>query len=248
VVPADGTEIAVASLSIRHPGPGEAGPILVDHVLLYTADADYRLLAAGAVFDRLSIRDDETILGEATGFDDVDPSIRIPLSPTILLTPGTRRDLLLHAELRTTPTASAFRLGCNRDALGLSPETVLLGTADDSPFPVWTEIASLAPPDLKQSWSNFPNPFSAGREVTRFAYYLPVAGTVSLRLLDPRGETVRILLEEVGRSSGLYDSDAWDGRNGQGTLVRAGVYVAELQVALEGGERLRLLRKVAVVR
>jgi hypothetical protein len=46
----------------------------------------------------------------------------------------------------------------------------------------------------------------------------------------------------------MNQSDAWDGRNGSGEVVRNGVYVAELSVDYGNGSRDRVLRKVAVVR
>jgi hypothetical protein len=42
--------------------------------------------------------------------------------------------------------------------------------------------------------------------------------------------------------------DRWDGRNGAGSIVLNGVYLAELVVQFDDGSSRRLLRKVAVVR
>ena len=101
---------------------------------------------------------------------------------------------------------------------------------------------------LAGSYSNYPNPFAAGRRTTTFAYYLEGAARVTLRILTPRSEAVATLARDAARPAGMNESDVWDGRNGSGDVVRNGVYVAELSVQYENGTRERLLRKVAVVR
>ena len=115
-------------------------------------------------------------------------------------------------------------------------------------FPLWTEPGSFSPLTLEESYANFPNPFAAGRVETAFVYYLPGPGEVTLRLWTRRGESVRILLDEDEQLPGLHQETVWDGRNGQGDVVRNGVYLAELVVRFDDGSRERLLHKVAVVR
>jgi flagellar hook assembly protein FlgD len=101
---------------------------------------------------------------------------------------------------------------------------------------------------LKDSYSNFPNPFAAGREPTRFVFYLRSPGRVSLRLWTAHGEVVRTVLDGRAFGSGLQQDIQWDGRNGNGSPVVNGAYLAELQVHYDDGTSERVLRKVAVVR
>ena len=115
-------------------------------------------------------------------------------------------------------------------------------------FPLCTEAATFGQSRLSGSYANFPNPFAAGRKSTTFAYYMERSGRVTLRILTPHSEPVATLVSNQPRSAGMNQSDAWDGRNGSGEVVRNGVYVAELSVAYDDGKRERLLRKVAVVR
>ena len=74
------------------------------------------------------------------------------------------------------------------------------------------------------------------------------AGQVDLTIWTSRGERVVRLLENAALGSGLHQNLAWDGRNGKGSVVTNGVYVAELVARLDDGTRERLLRKVMVVR
>jgi hypothetical protein len=71
---------------------------------------------------------------------------------------------------------------------------------------------------------------------------------VTLRILAANGEPVTTLARNAGRPAGMNQSDLWDGRNGQGNVVRNGVYIAELDVFFDSGARDRVRRKVAVVR
>jgi len=101
---------------------------------------------------------------------------------------------------------------------------------------------------LAQSTSNYPNPFAAGRQSTRFVYFLRSNARVTLRLMTVSGDLVRLVADHSTRPAGLQDQDAWDGLNGLGQTVRNGAYLAELVAEFDDGARERVLRKVAVVR
>jgi len=73
---------------------------------------------------------------------------------------------------------------------------------------------------------NEPNPFT-GSTVLRFA--VRRAGDVRLRVFDAAGRRVRDL-ESGYRGAGSYEV-SWDGRNDDGRLAAAGVYVARLETA-----------------
>ena len=69
-----------------------------------------------------------------------------------------------------------------------------------------------------------PNPFIA-RTVLHYA--LPCAAAVTLRIFDLQGRVVRTLADDATKAAGEYDA-TWDGRDGQGRAVGAGVYFARL--------------------
>ena len=56
------------------------------------------------------------------------------------------------------------------------------------------------------------------------------------------------LLDNEPRAAGLHQDAVWDGRNGNGTVVLNGVYIAEIRTRYDDGTEERYLRKVAVVR
>ena len=44
---------------------------------------------------------------------------------------------------------------------------------------MWSNASGLTATTLAASYSNFPNPFAAGREATTFVYYLPSSARVT---------------------------------------------------------------------
>lgn len=73
---------------------------------------------------------------------------------------------------------------------------------------------------------NRPNPFSPS---TAISYTLPASGRTRLRIFDLSGRLVATLVDDV-RSAGEHEV-RWDGRNGGGGDVAAGVYFARLEFA-----------------
>lgn len=74
---------------------------------------------------------------------------------------------------------------------------------------------------------NQPNPF---REGTTIHFSLPREGAASLDVYDVRGRLVRQLLDAAAMPAGPH-SATWDGRDGAGRPVDAGVYFYRLATA-----------------
>ena len=82
---------------------------------------------------------------------------------------------------------------------------------------------------------NVPNPFNSS---TQIAYRLAAPGLVRLEIYNTLGQRVRMLVGDF-QAAGVYQV-AWDARDGQGTVVAAGVYIARLRHA-HGVQTRRLL-------
>ena len=92
---------------------------------------------------------------------------------------------------------------------------------------------------------NYPNPFTPAREQTRIAYALGQSGRVEVAVYTLFGDRVwsqRFDAGGPGGASGLNEV-TWDGRNGQGEVVRNGVYLCRVN-----GAGLDVRWKIAVVR
>ena len=82
---------------------------------------------------------------------------------------------------------------------------------------------------------NYPNPFRAGSQSTKIAYFLTQNAQVRVRIFDFTG--VLVWAKEIpagapggrGEPEGTWWEIEWDGRNGAGEVVRNGVYVCMLE-------------------
>jgi cytochrome c553 len=94
-----------------------------------------------------------------------------------------------------------------------------LGATDVASLPAWRTSLARA----------VPNPFNP---TTVLRFTLAKDGPVALRVYDQRGRLVRRLVDE--RLIAGEHTAAWDGRDGEGRALAAGVYLVELRA---GGER-----------
>ena len=98
--------------------------------------------------------------------------------------------------------------------------------------------------------TNYPNPFHPGEQPTTIAYVLDDDATVRLRIFTLSGDLVR---EETfargapGGTTGLNEY-LWDGRNGNGTLVASGGYLAIVEAQGQGETLHVMRRKIAAIR
>ena len=248
---ADGAEVVAGDVTLLNDAAGGSGSVSVDSLVLRAADAGRSALPIGAAAAVLRLYRGGSLWAQAAlGAAD---TVAVLAGSQLTLAPQVTTTLELRFVARAASTVPGLRLGFVAADVGvIQPSNPLLAIAVVAPagqsFPLWTEFGGFTIASLEKSYANFPNPFAAGREPTRFAYYLPASGRVTLRIFTPRGERVVTLLEQVTRGQGLHQDDAWDGRNGHGEVVANGVYVAEMLVELDGGASRRLLRKVAVVR
>jgi len=253
LLPSDGSLTEAAHLTIMNPAPIGAAPLVLSTLTLHTADRAGTRLLAGAMLSGAAIRVGESIWASLNQVALTDSTIVLLADDHPLeLHAGDQQKLVIMVAARHGATGDGLSLGVTESdliaTLPGSTQPVLVRAEGGTTFPFWTAAAGLGATGLDESYINFPNPFAAGREQTQFAFNLPQAGQVSLRIWTPRGEPVATLLQDRSMDGGLHQDLTWDGRNGRGDPVRNGVYLAELTVDYDDGSQARLLRKVAVVR
>jgi hypothetical protein len=247
------SELLAATLSITNTASAGSGAIRIEHLVLRAADNDLASRPIGQFVTKVMVYRGGGLIGESGTLTVDSTTAFIPFPAPISSEAQSTETLELRLDLNTGVRAGSYRVGLTDADLGIvQPASALLRVrvraAPGQEFPMWTDAGAFSELSLAGSFSNFPNPFAAGGESTSFVYYLPAAGNVTLRLWTVRGEAVRTIREETQRNAGLYQDDRWDGRNGRGTAVVHGVYIAELVVNFADGSSERLLRKVAVVR
>lgn len=252
LLPTDGQATEAARVGLHNPADAATAPALLQSLTLRASDPDGLDLAAGEVLVGAAIVIDGVTWATIDDLAATDSTITLVGAEPLTLAGDTDQDLVILVTPRAGGAPPGVRFGL-RDGDVVCTQVdgttgVPVRAAEGAGWPFWTQASGLAAADLEASYINFPNPFAAGRQSTQFAFQLPRAATVSLRLWTPRGESVRTVLDEAVLAAGLHQDLTWDGVNGRGTVVRNGVYLAELRVRYDDGSSERLLRKVAVVR
>ncbi len=249
----DDRPVAVGRLTLRNADAQGAGSIEVDHLVVRCSDRAYASQPLGTVATRVEAWLDGALWAQSAALTPDSVTATLPAPQRLGIASATMASLELRCVTRIAALAAGVRLGLDRADIGVVQPASAVLAINVAPepglaFPLWTESGVLGQATLEASYVNFPNPFAAGREATTVAYYMPEAGRVTLRVLTPRGEVVRTLLDGATRAAGQQQSDRWDGRNGRGDVVINGVYVAELEIRFDDGASKRLRRKLAVVR
>lgn len=253
VLLAGGERQRVATLTLRNPAAVNASTIQVTSLTFVASDPTGETVEVGGVARGACLLLGDALWAEATALTTANTNVTLQGVVPLSIPPG--ETLTLHVEFdpAMAPAFAAFRLGLESAGIAIEqPTSSLLSIAalaeDGQSFPFWSAAGSFTGSGLRESYSNFPNPFAAGREVTTFAFTLEGSAVVKLQILTSRGEPVVTLIEGESMSAGLHQDRTWDGRNARGDVVVNGVYAAMLDVTFGDGRTARELRKIAVVR
>jgi hypothetical protein len=252
VIAPDGSQVFAATLRLKNGSSAGSAPIRVNHVIVESSGDSGPVAIGGAILcAALSLAG--TPYGTSANLDSDSLTAFVPFASELSLAPGIPVDLELSFTTRTAPGVTKFALAFSASGIGVvQPGNPLLDAAvlpaAGRAFPLATASASYSSASLAGSWSNFPNPFSPAQGSTRFAFFLPAPARVTLEIWTCRGERVYRALDGEPLAAGLHQDISWDGRNGGGSAVQSGVYLAQLTVRFDDGRTERLRRAVAVVR
>ncbi len=93
---------------------------------------------------------------------------------------------------------------------------------------------------------NYPNPFNPGNECTSIEYYMPASGTVTVKIYTLTGYLVNVLQDNIDAEAGVNTVE-WCGRNGEGKIVRNGIYLAVIEAKTSKGDFQGVV-KIAVIK
>ncbi|RKZ17785.1 hypothetical protein DRQ50_04630, partial [bacterium] len=238
------------ALTVRNPAtPGE-GSIILHSLTLTQPDQGLDL---GLVAGEIVLLLDNGIVATASNLEKAARSATLVLETPLVIPAGEQFALGVALTVAAGAPAGVLLVQMADDGIlagaeGGTPGGIRIVPESGQSLPLISREGNLGKAGLESSYANFPNPFAAGREQTTFAFSLGQPGRVTLRILTPHGKLVTTLLENVSRGADFHQSDRWSGVNGNGQVVRNGVYIAELVVDFADGTRERVLRKVAVVR
>ena len=86
------------------------------------------------------------------------------------------------------------------------------------------KITASTLPENFRLYQNYPNPFNP---VTNIMYYLPERDAAIVKIFDALGREIRVL--DNGNKESGYHTVRWDGKDGYGKQVSAGIYLYQLQ-------------------
>lgn len=250
---ADGREVVAGVVRLRSTAAAGTDTMIVDQLVVRATTPTLGGMAVGAGAQRLEAWTGGA-LWASSGMLTPDSLVAVltPAGP-LLIPPAATAALELRFRTVASAPPPSLRLGIDSAGVVVRQPLSALLRIDVRPeagsaFPLWTAAGTFGAASFASSVSNYPNPFAAGHEATRFVYYLRADARVTLRLVTLQGDLVRVSIDQQARGPGLHSDDAWDGRNGRGAVVRNGVYLAELVAEYADGQRDRVLRKVAVAR
>ncbi|MEW5702536.1 MAG: Ig-like domain-containing protein [Candidatus Zixiibacteriota bacterium] len=250
--------------------PGQAGVSLLRGRLQYSPPALQGNLELTSLRGRLYRRlpesltavDAGVILDSAVLTVGQDRSAAVELSsgelsfgfePGVVIRHGDNLDVSIIATVRASvplgnylfQVQDSLWIGLADEQLG-TPIAPILGTGG---YPCVLGELSVTSPGLKESFTNFPNPFNpAHGEITTIGYVLKERADVDLTIFTITGEEVRTILQRASRDAGSHQTEVWDGLNGSGQMVLPGAYYCRITVKYTSGESAHFKRKVAVVR
>ncbi|HEX5132820.1 MAG TPA: Ig-like domain-containing protein [Candidatus Krumholzibacteria bacterium] len=178
-------------------------------------------------------------LGGAQPYEVIDPAA----NPVVLalaaggsdrtIAPNASVTAVVSVDLDPAPRATEFSVGIRSGGLVVRDpgSGQLLGVTDGNGRPLDGQLTSRSLVVLSSNFEeyvhNYPNPFRAGSQATKIAYFLERAAPVSLKIYALTGELVweEAIAGGDARAQAGPQETQWDGRNSNGDVVRNGVYV-----------------------
>jgi hypothetical protein len=210
----------------------------------------------GAVTDPTALFSAATLMtSTGTTVDGVISSAEIVFNVPdgVVITPSGETDTLgVTLDIQSGSGDVNFRLAladaASLDVVELGTQSaVSVATTNGQNFPLYTGFGHVLGTSAESAFTNYPNPFAAGREATTITYYLTQKSTVTLKLFTLWGAPVKTLIDGQTLDAGLHQNTVWDGRNGDGDAVNNGVYHLVLEINASGSKQ-TIRRKVGVIR
>lgn len=251
-------DVPVLALDWRNEGNEGSSNIVIKSLKFHVANREGEDLPPNAAVARVQVVDSHNpgrVLGQLTAIPNTNPlTLDFAIADTVV--GGASKQATVLVDIASNVAAGDFFLNVrsgeditavNADPPSRSVQVNLAGGA------ITSVAAVLSSEKYEDSFYNFPNPFSPGRDgVTSFNYALPQDMDVEFRIFTMLGELVYAKSYKAtdpqgragARSSGLGQGYIkWDGKNGNGDLVFNGVYMAVLKTSAG-----TVTTKVAVVK
>ncbi|MBA7527475.1 hypothetical protein ES705_19651 [subsurface metagenome] len=112
-------------------------------------------------------------------------------------------------------------------------------------------VRAFAMGGLIEKYSNYPNPFKAGKQETTIIYDLEENAKVTISIYDLLGQLVRRIEIPKGtpeRGEQGTNKVPWNGKNERGRVVANGGYYCVVEADTETGKHMKKARKIMVIK
>ena len=239
VAPGGATNLDILAFQITYNVTDtNVSPAEVDTVALTIIDKSGAALGPNVVaqtLKRLALD-----LGGATPYEVLNPGT----NPVIisLKAGGTDRQInpdgsinaVVYLDLDPSPRATEFRVRVLGTGMVVrdpgSPQKLGVTDAQGQALDLKSGPLVILSSNFEEYAHNYPNPFRAGSDETRIAYFMETPASVSIKIYAITGDLVHeesIPSSDPRAQSGPQET-TWDGRNDKGEVVRNGVYVCVL--------------------
>jgi hypothetical protein len=253
--------VGMLDLRLLAAGDTATHAVTVNSLTVTFSDRQGNPLIPGRVLSRVFLVDSAGgVLSERNGLGTSGNTVVLAFpDSTFLLRGGSPRRLSLVVDVAADAQGENFRV-LVADSNSLLARDAAVGSVvrildqyGQSLSGIASECAVILGSDLSHSFTNYPNPFAAGKERTNITYYLPGQSSVTVNIFTLLGELVWSV--SYGQDSpegkeGLHDHGQagcppieWDGRNGEGAIVLNGIYLCRIET--NAGTA---IRKIAVAK
>ena len=239
-------DILMLDFDLTNVGDPLVNPVKVTGFIIRIEDEATTGIVPSSALSRLSILDysRDTVIATASA-PGAGNHIVLTVSDALPLyvRPGETDSLGIFADIAANAQATAFRVNL-ADTMSITAgdstcaevdSFCSVGIRDMRGAPLVnmrSDYTVIVPRDLETSFSNYPNPFAAGDEVTYITYNLPSDSPVTIKIYTLIGKLVWTEEFPLGSSeteAGILQRVTWDGRNQDGEIVRNGIYVCKIE-------------------
>jgi hypothetical protein len=153
---------------------------------------------------------------------------------------GAKDTMVVRGTFKSRATSRSFRVVLRElSAYDVDPNIGLnvvdaAGTNLDESTEMESDPLTVVPPDAKEAFYNYPNPFGRDEDFTTLNFYVERDSDVEIRIFTLTGGLVRTWPSTVF-PRGVHTSVIWDGRNDRGKQVLNGVYLCQIRIQNTGG-------------
>ncbi len=228
------TNVHMMDITVNNPNAGP-GPVYIVQGITITARPSGAFVENVSVYANSVFINSSNISGNSAYIQ-----LGVNVNPGDTLVLGINVDVSANAPIGTFQTSLE---NVNSIIVEKPGDIRVLCEPAGASMPFISDRINVTASDLKSTFYNYPNPFSAGTASTTVQYFLPYDSEVSVEIMDITGRKVKQLVKKQNQQGGVFYKYEWDGKTDNGIFVMNGVYYCVIKAGNETA-----ITKIAVVK